>query len=320
MYTARIPFKTPRSTRITEIEASLELGGVQYLLKWDGHYHVLVVSGLPSQDVAERFTKRAQAAFAWLLLQKGMAAEVNLDPQKVTYFEDPIRAAENIAGSLWSRVDGMVNGDQTAIFPSDKEIKVATGFPADVYVTMPTAQVLQTLVEGAERQQSSDVADDARFSVAIALYGAYFTERTAKARFLTLVMALESLAIASPKAPIALELLGRWQQDLNVLRSSPDRTADELASLESLERELLFRKNDSVRSQIRHLVRTTLATRPDVEQVSRTALRLYDLRSRLVHEGYVPPKELDEATSEVKELVHKVLVARFEAVASQAEQ
>ena len=320
MYTARIPFQTPRSTRVAEQDASLELGGVQYLLKWDGHYHVLVATGLPSQVAAMQFTKRAQAAFAWLLLQKGVAAEVNLDPQKVTYFENPITAAKYFTGSLWSRIDGMVHGGQTAIYPSDKEIKVATLSPADLYVTMPAAQILETLIEGLGRRQSSDVADDARLSVAIALYGAYFTERTPKARFLTLVMALESLAIATAKASIALELLGLWQQDLDLLRGSPDRTADELASLDSLERELLFRRNDSVRSQIRQLVRTTLAGAPNVDQVARAALRLYDLRSRLVHEGYVEPKELDDATSEVKELVQKVLVARFEAVAGQVTQ
>lgn len=318
LYTARIPFRTPPTTRIAEEEAAIEVAGLRYSLKWDGYYYVLAATGFPSEADAKKFLVQAQASFAWLLLQKGIAAEVDLEPQGVRYFDDPVEAATNIGrsfgGRLWERVDTIIQGSQSAIYPSQKEVRVATAFPASVYTTIPVVHALEVLAEGAGRAASYRVAEDNKLAVALALYGAYFTEQSAKARFLTLVMALEALALATLKAPLVMELMGRWRDEVSALKADRSKTAEELASLEALERELLFRREDSIRSQIRRLVLETLTTANDAEQFAREALRLYDIRSRLVHEGTLDDRELAEATGRTKELVHRVLKARFERV------
>lgn len=318
MYTARIPFRAPLTTRIAEQEAPIEVAGLHYALKWDGYYYVLTATGFPSEADARKFLVQAQASFAWLLLQKGVAADVDLEPQDVRYFDDPVEAAANIGksfgGRLWERVDTIIQGSQSAIYPSQKEVRVATAFPASVYTTIPAAHVLEVLAEGASRTASHRVAEDNKLAVALALYGAYFTEQSAKARFLTLVMALEALALATLKTPLVMELMGHWRDEVTALKADRSRTVEELASLEALERELLFRREDSIRSQIRRLVIETLTPADDAEQAAREALRLYDIRSRLVHEGTLDNRELDEATGRTKKLVHRVLRARFESV------
>lgn len=54
-----------------------------------------------------------------------------------------------------------------------------------------------------------------------------------------------------------------------------------------LERELLFRREASLRSQIRKLVVDALviAGNPDPQEVGRRAVKVYDKRSTLVHQG-----------------------------------
>ena len=318
LYTARIPFRTPPATRIAEEEAAIEVAGLRYVLKWDGCYHVLTATGFVSEADAKLFLVRARSSFAWLLLQKGVAAEVDLVPQAIRYFDDPFEAAANIGksfgGRLWERVDTIIQGSQSAIYPSQKEVRVATASSLGVHTSIPVEHALKVLTEGAGRPNSHRVADDNKLAVALALYGAYFTEHSAKARFLTLVMALEALAAATLKAPLALELIDRWQDDISTLKADASRTAEELASLESLQRELLFRREDSIRSQIRRLVFESLAPADDAAQSAREALKLYDLRSRLVHEGTLDQIELDSATGRTKELVLRVLKARFETV------
>lgn len=318
MYTARIPFRTPPATRIAEQDAAIEVAGLRYALTWDGYYYVLTATGFPAEADAKKFLVQAQASFAWLLLEKGVAAEADLEPQEIRYFDDPAEAAANIGksfgGRRWERVDTIIQGSQSAVYPSEKEVRVATALPGNVYTSIPTAHALEVLAQGAGREDSHRVAEDKKLAVALALYGAYFTEQSAKARFLTLVMALEALALATLKAPLVLELMGRWQDEVSALKADKSRTLEELASLEALEREFLFRREDSIRSQIRRLVLETLNPAGDAEQSAREALRLYDIRSRLVHEGTLDHRELDQATRRTKELVHRVLKARFEKV------
>lgn len=194
---------------------------------------------------------------------------------------------------------------------SSKNIKVGTGFPADVCTTVPTEAALAVLIEGSALTGSASVSDDHKLGVALSLYAAYFTEQSTNARFLTLIMALEALALATPKAPVALDLLNRWHGELVTLRSTLPAQSEDAGALESLERELLFRREDSVRSQVRKLVTAALSPAEDAQERARDAVRLYDLRSTLVHEGFLDAATLDRATGEAKTLVHRTLLARF---------
>jgi hypothetical protein len=318
MYTARIPFRVPPSTRIAEHEATRSRDNVHFSLKWEGYYHVLKASGFNSEGEANAFAVRAHAAFAWLLLQSGIAAIASLEPQKIAYFDDPVQAGVNIARSFGMThtppIDTIIEGSQTAIYPSSKCVKVGTGFPADVYTTVPTAAALDVLIEGSAFAGSERVSDDHKLAVALSLYAAFFTEESAKARFLTLIMALEALASATQKSTIALELLNRWQKEVSAIRSTLPAQSEDAGALESLERELLFRREDSIRSQVRKLVIATLSPADDARERARDAVRLYDLRSTLVHEGSLDATTLDHATGEAKALVHRTLLARFHAI------
>ncbi|HWR76550.1 MAG TPA: hypothetical protein VN283_04995 [Thiobacillus sp.] len=308
----------PPATRISQEEASLPRDGITYTLKWDGYYHVLTATGHPSEDQALQFVDRAKAAVAWLLLQRGIAAEVDFTPQPIQYYPNPDEVGRNIArsfgGAFAGPVDTIIQGCQTALYPSEKRVRVETVFPAGVYTTIPIASALSLLVEGASFACSAAVATDEKLNVALALYGAFFTEQSPKARFLTLIMALEALATATSKSRLALELLAKWLAEIDELSRNESLSAEDLASLEALQRELLFRQEDSVRSQIRKLVRTTLAHAEDADAAARDAVRLYDLRSTLVHEGTLDHQVLSEGTSAARTLVHRTLTARFKAL------
>lgn len=319
MYTVRIPFRVPQHTRISTDEAHRVCGHLQLSLKWEGYYHVLKATGFGSEAEANGFAACAHAAFAWLLLQKGIAASASLGPQKVTYYDDPVLAGINIARSFGKTeptpIDTIIDGSQTAVYLSSKNVKVGTGFPADVYITVPTESALDVLIEGSTFPGGARVPNDAKLSVALSLYAAYFTEASAKARFLTLIMAFEALAAATLKTPVALDLLTQWQAELSAVRCALPPQSDDAAALDSLERELLFRREDSVRSQVRKLVIASLSPAEDCSDRARDAVRLYDLRSTLVHEGSLDEATLDRGTQEAKALAHQILLARFDALA-----
>ena len=128
-----------------------------------------------------------------------------------------------------------------------------------------------------------------------------------------LVVAMEALAESSPKHQVALDLLGRWQDELTQEKLRYDSYSEEFYSLNALSRELDFRAGDSVNNTIRKL----FADLPGVEaeersDMQRRAIRLYSKRSVLVHHGYLPAEELAGLEAEARSLLEKLFSAEID--------
>jgi hypothetical protein len=121
-------------------------------------------------------------------------------------------------------------------------------------------------------------------------------------------MAIESLATPSAKHQVALDLITQWQTQLRTEQAQYLRHSSEFEALEALARELLFRHNDSIRSQIRRLVSTCVSSNDDeVREMVKQAVKAYDLRSRLVHTGHLEATEIEQGESYAREAVEFVL-------------
>jgi hypothetical protein len=144
--------------------------------------------------------------------------------------------------------------------------------------------------------------DSERLRTALELYGTHFREDDARVRFLLLVMALESLATPSVKHQVALDLITQWQTQLKTEQAQYLCHSPEFEALEALARELLFRRDDSIRSQIRRLVSTCVSSHDDeVREMVNRAVKAYDLRSRLVHTGHLDATEIEQGESYARE-------------------
>ncbi len=315
MYTVRVPFQVPTATRISSEEANIQRGGLSLSLKQQAQYHLLTVSGLASEKEAHDFLLNVQAAIGLLLLERGIAANASTLPQPVTYQSDPFASGVNIAKSLGLEsqepVDALLDGSEAAVYLTDKNVRFMTFGQASLYVTTPSTQALEILLAGAKRPGAARLPEDAELVTALKLYGAHFTEQSPAAKFLTLVMALEALAVPTAKSQIALELMSRWKAELQVAKMSVKENAEDVHALEALERELSFRQGDSIRSQVRKLVVREMDGENDQQDLAKQALHIYDQRSVLVHQGYLDTHELDVAFANAKALVHRVLTKRF---------
>jgi len=149
-----------------------------------------------------------------------------------------------------------------------------------------------------------------KLRVALELYAAHFTERQVRVRFLLLVMAMETLAEATSKHQVAMSLLQRWHQDLKAEIANHDPSSEGFKSLEALSRELSFRGEDSIRSQVRKLFRGFSNTDTShSDALERRALHVYDKRSTLVHDGSLPTEELSTLEREARELLEMLFVS-----------
>ena len=140
-------------------------------------------------------------------------------------------------------------------------------------------------------------------------------EQTEKARLLTLVMALETLLDHPPRHVVVHQLLTTWRDEAASIKSKYKPGTDEYVALESLERELLFKKHNSLRRQVRALVYETLEPSVGSDQAQEsasTAVKVYDARSILLHNGYLPDDKLRRSTSQAKAILEQVLRIKLE--------
>ena len=156
-----------------------------------------------------------------------------------------------------------------------------------------------------------------KLGVALELYAAHFTEQQVRVRFLMLVIAMETLATPTPKHAVVIDLLCRWQQEIAQEMEKCPPASEEFQSLKALYRELGFRSSDSIRSQVRKLFAGLQCSSPaESNELQRTALRIYDKRSTLVHEGSLPIDELKRLEFEARDLLERLFKATIQEATS----
>ena len=200
-----------------------------------------------------------------------------------------------------------------AAYPSDKNIRFVGLGNATVVIGTPAKHVFDFLAEGMSVRGSQPTVTDAKLQTGLDLLAAYWTEHSDNARLLTLVLALESLMSDPPRHQVVLYFLDKWKVEVQARKDDFTEHSEERHALESLERELLFKKTDSLRRQVRTLVRQSLEYmgNKDAVEVAKNAVWVYDQRSTLVHDGALPQQVLSEAITNARTIVQLVLEARF---------
>lgn len=318
MYTLRFPFRLPPNSRIGPDEVSKLAGPFELSLKEVDNLYVLKVIGLPSEEEAKAFIANIRSGLAWLLLKHGIPADAELNTQTTQYFPDPKKVAADWSKAFGAPIepsDGAINELSPAVYLTEKKLVVVSGGFETITTHFPLEEfVLDPLSEGVIFPASKAFAEDQKLTVALDLYGAYFTEKSSNARFLTLIMSLEVLAVGVERTPLVLDLLDEWGKQVNEILDKVDPESDDAQSLMVIRDQLLFKRVDSIGSAIRNLVLSTLQEVAGVnaKALAKRATKLYNLRGKLVHNGYLDPKELGDATTEAKEIVHRVLMTRFQ--------
>lgn len=325
MYTLRFPFRLPPGQEIAVNGEVIELGDLKFSLERDNRLYILKIEGFTSENEAKHYINNVWAGLMWVLLQRKLSPDAELEAQKVTYSRDPYQAAKNLSKSMGLHYEGPIDGafDSTrpAVYPTGKKFAVFRAGEPTVVITTQAEDFLRILGEGVSFQESDKVIENRKLQIALELYGAYFTEFTPNAKFLTLVMALEVLAIGVRKTKLALDLIEKWKIELDKLLETVESKSDDASSLEALREELLFRKEISIKRRIRSFVKKTLQAHgdEDVEEMDKIVTEIYDLRSELIHKGWLEPQKLSKATSQTIKIVERILLALFARKAGKSE-
>ncbi|XDF34167.1 hypothetical protein RBH89_18410 [Paracidovorax avenae] len=155
------------------------------------------------------------------------------------------------------------------------------------------------------------VITETKTITAMSLYLGQLLEASMRARLLTLMMVLEILAPDMPKHKSAVSMLKRMKLEID-MRICEELNEDERFALESLQRELDFRKETSIRRRVRELVMTSVGLKDaDREQLARDVVRAYDLRGRIVHTGVAGDNDICSAYETVLQTTKEILRGRL---------
>ena len=103
---------------------------------------------------------------------------------------------------------------------------------------------------------------------------------------------------------MATDLLDRWKSELESELRQYATDSEEHQNLFALGREMSFRAEDSIRMQVRKLFASIPTSEPTESRLlQQRAVRVYDRRSTLVHDGHLPNEELASLEQEARELL-----------------
>lgn len=314
-FTLRCPFRLGPNYELGQLPVGNKLNGIAAeLQKVTSDSYAILLNGFDSEKSAQEFIPKMWFALSFASLRSQFPLTVNYDLDRVRYYDKPIEADSNNPMSMFGQVDGFANNNGPIIFPTKKDIVIGT-IPGGMKLAASQSgeSFLQALTNGLKEVANVSFNIDMRFKTALDLHNAYYYLHSSEAKLITLMMSLESLSEPKQKYDIALELITKWRDELNKIKSAFSEGSPEFLSLKSLEHELLFRKSESHRSSIRQLVYDTLKSSGNskAEEMTKRAVEIYDDRGTLVHEGKLEHRILVKDQIDALEIVHSVLEARL---------
>lgn len=220
----------------------------QQQASWEGGQRFsIILEGFPTASLAEEHGRRLVQGLLWSSISLNFGVRLNYGTHEPTTVYDRLQSGEL---SAW--------GEGTASVP-----------PLRVIDRIREGYILPKLVERA-------------FLLSIEIFCAARLEASDRAIFLSMVSAIEPLAIT--------EFLGH-EVDLFVdecLNRLEDYQDISIENRQSLRGRLNGLKKESIRQSVRRLVRTRI---PEDLEAPAIIDKAYDLRSQLIHEG--APYDLD---------------------------
>lgn len=166
-------------------------------------------------------------------------------------------------------------------------------------------RLFTALSEGAGLKHLTGTAPYPELKLACEMFASVDFEASNNAQFLALISILEVMANPAPRPKSCLDII----EDAMIRMKSEAKTATDSVlrqALLDMHKGAMHWKSETIRSSVRRLAIDAARTLgdPDLDAVGRSAVRLYDKRSLVVHEGETA--SLNEARM-ARQLVREVL-------------
>lgn len=315
-WTLRLSVKllSEKSVSGLDAEPTFQVGTVQVTAKERAGHFILLASDFDSEADAVAYIPHLQAGLWNVAVDRNIAFVPYFEQRYITRTDDPEQAARNLnkqfSLSYTGPVHGLTEEAGVTVYRTGENIRFIS-MNATGYVSTPWTMVEKALSEGIQLGNVVSDQTNPRLATALDLYLAHLSESSIRARFLTLMMALEVLAPVAEKHAEAVVLL---QDFAATVQAKLNTTLDDDAcdALQALLREIDFRREISIRRRVRKLVLDVAPlSEPELSELARKVVDAYDLRSSLVHTGTVDVQALGDAYAVALNAIKLILQVRL---------
>jgi hypothetical protein len=305
-YGFRIRFNLPTGRQVNEPakEVKIEVAGIKedVLLKAygastikDAHILLLIGTGFNTEEYAFQVGERIRRALLLTSTSLQLGVDVGMKPIKYGDNSSVIQFAEEQDILLLEDIHGLCTYPECYSNISFGEV-----FPPNVVIGQP----LDKLQKGIERYYKLDLKLNRKLTLALELYNSSYYEASLKARFLTLIIAVEALAdqkrLSNGLIQLLDELIDLTKQKIS--GTAADSLADRIGNL----------KRESISKSCSNLIESYLG-----KEDTKFFKDCYEVRSCLMHNGIIKdPKDFGSKVPKLDKLISKLLLSMAESTPS----
>lgn len=272
--------------------------------------YTLTIRSFRTEDDAGVWLERFSSALSLIVFRYRIGLLFDRNPTPPTIYKEahPIADGSMLATVPGLRVGMVINGsyigDRTVIVPEHLHL-IGTQMGRGILVgeTIGGDQLAEAFDMALSRLGGTTVPS--RVQVAIDLYSASFFESSHSARFLALMTVLEFLCVPSKRPQPLLAILATLVSTVQSYESQYRELVGQ-SDFDSFIGSLRQLEERSIGSKIKTLLHDAFAG-TEHEPLIASFGNLYNIRSKLVHEGSVEPEKLSEALSAMALLVPALL-------------
>lgn len=279
------PFNTPEEGALFHVD------GVEIKVEVSSHKLTLIAKSFSSENDAKAFMPRLENALWMLACEVEIAFYASFDVQEVIWAPDPAIAAKRVGGEasvFGLEVHGIAHEFGFSVYPVCKKVVFLSGPDLKSSITRSWQRASDALTLGATQRERGDGKEQ----LARELFVFALREESAPVKLIYFTTCLELLAPGMNRRANVIDAIENFRNHLTAIISNPATDAEDRTALMELQNEVGRKKEKSLKRRIRALAADLP---PELSQISQDRLSaLYDARSRLVHEGYLPEKEISE--------------------------
>jgi hypothetical protein len=305
VFVLKFPFRLLATHELTPSDEVAHVDdGISLKVTGAHPYYVLECSGFASEEQAGEWLKELRIGVGYLAVDHHLALDASFDLGQVQMFDEP-RGFSLIPSS--SLADASADGSRPFVHQEGLRVRTVVAH-GSIEIRQGANFVLQALSEWRALSAPSLALNERRLLTALDLYVASLAEDSPNARFLLLISAMECICTPVPRTERASLLMEKWSSELiEALANEVDPSEKE--SMLAMQRELSFRRCNSISRQLRSLVSDALAGEDDAGWCADRLAELYDQRSQLLHTGRFKSED-HQRLSDSQSIARRILRSR----------
>ncbi len=314
-YTLQVPFQLGPTHALTPADVKeIAFGDHNLEIVENQGIQLLRITGFKTPEEAEAFFQRLRGALLRLIVRSRLSVRSTRAMQKVQLKEPSVDVRGNQSfGDIfekkgWTHLDGYVDHSPAVVIPEHLRIMEFGTGSLSVTISMPVPSFLEHLAEGLALPQPEKIAADERLSLAIDLYAASLWETSQRARVVSLASSLEALIKPERVSETASDQIDKLLEVFDSARDCSAEDGERRRALDRMRSRLAGLKEESISENLRKLAaaHANVIGETTVE-ARRNMVTAYGVRSKLVHDGYVPEDEIADAAAWLSKGVPAIL-------------